>query len=131
MPTFQTFKDISVTFKTHPVTDDLVCVKDKAAVVQAIQNLLLTNKGERPFQPDIGSDVRRLLFEPLDYGSAALIKSEIAECLGLFEPRISVEGIRCEPDFQNNGFEVEVAYVITGRADDARVQVEFFIERTR
>ena len=46
MPTFQTFKDLSVTFKKHPVTDDLVAVKDKAAIVQAIQGILLTRKGE-------------------------------------------------------------------------------------
>ena len=45
MPTFQTFKDLSVTFKKHPVTDDVITVKDKAAIMQSISNLLLTNKG--------------------------------------------------------------------------------------
>ena len=64
MPTFQTFKDLSVTFKKHPVTDDLVQVKDKAAIVQAIQSILLTRKGERPFQPELGCDVQNMLFEP-------------------------------------------------------------------
>ena len=54
MPSFQTFKDLSVTFKKHPVTEDLVQVKDKAAIVQAIQGILLTRKGERPFQPNLG-----------------------------------------------------------------------------
>ena len=86
MPTFQTFKDLSVTFKTHPVTDDLVCVKDKAAIVQSLQNLILTNKGERPFQPKLGCSVRELLFEPLDFGIAALIKAEIAETVAIHEP---------------------------------------------
>ena len=70
MPTFQTFKDLSVTFKKHPVTDDLVQVKDKAAIVQSISNLLLTMKGERPFQPNLGSNVKKVLFEPMDYASA-------------------------------------------------------------
>jgi len=131
MPTFQTFKDLSVTFKTHPVTDDLVCVKDKAAIVQAIQNLILTNKGERPFQPKLGCGVRKVLFEPLDYGSAALIKTEIVETLAAHEPRIMIEGIRCIPDFDNNGFEVELSYRIMGRNDDRTVAVDFFLERTR
>ena len=104
MPTFQTFKDLSVTFKTHPVTDDLVCVKDKAAIVQSLQNLILTNKGERPFQPKLGCSVRELLFEPLDFGTAALIKAEIAETVAIHEPRISIDSMRCVPDDTNNGF---------------------------
>ena len=131
MPTFQTFKDLSVTFKTHPVTDDLVCVKDKAAIVQALQNLILTNKGERPFQPKIGSSVRELLFEPLDYGTAALIKAEIAETINAHEPRIQLTDISCIPDPDNNGFEVEVFYIIVGREDESAVAVEFFLDRTR
>ena len=131
MPTFQTFKDLSVTFKTHPVTDDLVCVKDKAAIVQAIQNLILTNKGERPFQPKLGCGVRNVLFEPLDYGSAALIKSEIAETLSAPEPRIMIDTIVCNPDFENNGFNVELSYQIIGSDDGRTVAVDFFLERTR
>lgn len=130
MPSFEIFKDLSVTFKKHPVTDDLVTVKDKAAIVQSIQSLILTRKGERPFQPELGCDVQNLLFEPLDYGSAALIKGEIAETLERYEPRISINAILCTPDFMNNGFEVEVEFTIVGR-DDAPVAVEFFLERTR
>ena len=130
MPTFQTFKDLSVTFKKHPVTDDLVQVKDKAAIVQAITGLLLTRKGERPFQPDLGCDVQNVLFEPLDYASAGIIKKEIKETLLRYEPRISVDRILCDPDFDNNGYEVELNYTIVGR-DDTPVAVDFFLERTR
>ena len=130
MPTFQTFKDLSVTFKKHPITDDLVTVKDKAAIVQAITGLLLTRKGERPFQPDLGSGIQNLLFEPLDYGSAGILKSEVANVLNQYEPRIEVDTIRCEPDFDNNGYEVEGSYTIIGR-EDAPIAVEFFLERTR
>jgi phage baseplate assembly protein W len=130
MPTFQTFKDLSVTFKKHPVTDDLVTVKDKAAIVQAITALLLTRKGERPFQPQLGCGIQNVLFEPLDYASAGLIRSEIAEVLSKYEPRILVENIIVRPDEMNNGYEVELFYRIVGR-DDVPVSVEFFLERTR
>ena len=130
MPTFQTFKDLSVTFKKHPVSDDLVTVKDKAAIVQAITALLLTRKGERPFQPQLGCGIQNVLFEPLDYGSAGIIRSEIRDVLNRYEPRISVDSIRCTPDDMNNGYEVEMSYTIIGR-DDAPVAVEFFLERTR
>lgn len=130
MPTFQTFKDLSVTFKSHPVTDDLVTVKDKAAIVQAITALLLTRKGERPFQPDLGCDVQEILFEPLDFGSAGIIRSTITEVLNRYEPRIQVDSVFATPDDQNNGYDVELSYTIVGR-DDAPVVVEFFLERTR
>ena len=95
MPTFQTFKDLSVTFKKHPVTDDLVTAKDKAAIVQAITVLLLTRKGERLFQPDLGCGVQNLLFEPMDYATAGLIKSEIIQTLENFEPRIAIDNVIC------------------------------------
>ena len=130
MPTFQTFKDLSVTFKKHPVTDDLVQVKDKAAIVQAIQGILLTRKGERPFQPELGCDVQNMLFEPLDYASAGTIKQEIRETINRYEPRVTVERLTCEPDFDNNGYNVEMQYTIVGR-DDIPVAVEFILERTR
>lgn len=131
MPTFQTFKDLSVTFKSHPVTDDLVTVKDKAAIVQAITALLLTRKGERPFQPDLGCGIQKVLFEPLDYGSSSIIRSEISEVLRRYEPRIIIDSIDVNPDFFNNGYEVELSYTIIGRNDDTPIAVEFFLERTR
>jgi phage baseplate assembly protein W len=130
MPTFETFKDLSVTFKKHPVSDDLVTVKDKAAIVQSITALLLTVKGERPFQPQLGCGIRNVLFEPLDYGSAGIIKAEIGDVLTRYEPRISIDSILCTPDYLNNGYEVEMSFTIVGR-NDTPIAVEFFLERTR
>ena len=130
MPSFQTFKDLSVTFKKHPVTDDLVSVKDKSAIAQSITNLLMTKKGERPFQPTLGSGLQDMLFEPLDFGSAAMIKQEIGKCINKFEPRVRVQKIYCEVDFDNNGYNVEMQYKIVGR-DDRPVEVDFFLESTR
>ena len=130
MPNFQTFKDLSVTFKNHPVTDDLVTVKDKAAVVQSIMSLLFTNKGERPFKPDLGCDVRKSLFEPLDYATAGLIRSQVLDVLRKYEPRINVDTVIAIVDEENNGYSIEVEYTIIGR-DDTPVGIEFFLERTR
>lgn len=130
MPKFQTFKDISVTFKKHPVTDDMIVVKDKAAIVQAVRNLLLTQKGERPFQPELGSDIYRLLFEPMDYGTAALIQKAIFEVIGNYEPRISVRQVLVAPSKDDNGFDVELAYAVLGR-EDTPIKVEFFLESSR
>ena len=130
MPEVSTFKDLSITFKKHPVTDDLVTVKDKSAVAQSIKGLLLTRRGERPFQPDLGSGLQNLLFEPMDYGSAALIKKEISDTLNRYEPRVSITRLYCFPDYGNNGYEVELEYVILDR-EDKPVALEIFLERTR
>jgi uncharacterized protein len=130
MQTFKSFKDLSVTFKKHPMTDELLTVKDASAIKQSIMVLLLTEKSERLFNPELGSSITRMLFEPLDFASAALIRTEIATTLGRFEPRIEVDRIICEPDFNNNGFNVELHYAIIGR-DDTPQQVNFVLERTR
>ena len=130
MPEVSTFKDLSITFKKHPVTNDLVTVKGKAAVSQSIKSLLLTRRGERPFQPDLGSGLQDLLFEPMDYGTSALIKKEITETLVRYEPRISITTLNCFPDYDNNGYEIELEYYIIGR-DDRPVGIDIFLERTR
>ena len=104
------FRDINITFKKHPVTDDLVVSKDNAAIKQAVVNLLLTNKGERFFNPNYGSNIRSFLFEPLDFATAALIRSSIKSTLNKFEPRIFVENLKVIPNFNDNGFDVEMTY---------------------
>ena len=130
MPEVASFKDISITFKKHPVTDDIVQVKDKSAIAQAIKSLLLTRKGERPFKPNFGSGLQKALFEPLDYGSAVLIKNEINTSLSIYETRIVVIKINCLVDYNNNGYDIELEYKIKGRTDRP-VAIEFFLERTR
>ena len=124
------FKDINITFKKHPVTDDLVVSRDASAIKQAIVNLLLTNKGERLMNPDYGSDIRSYLFEPLDYGTASQITGNIRYTIDRWEPRISIQDILAKPNFDDNGFDVEMTYEVQG-TDDPPVAVEFFLARTR
>tara|TARA_B100000427_G_scaffold276695_1_gene245738 strand:+ start:1991 stop:2383 length:393 start_codon:yes stop_codon:yes gene_type:complete len=124
------FKDINITFKKHPVTNDLVVSRDASAIKQSIVNLLLTNKGERPFNPDYGSNIRSYLFEPLDYATAGQVSSSIQNTLTEFEPRITVISIDTSPNYDQNGFEVELTYEIVG-SDDPPIAVELFLSRTR
>ena len=130
MPQQSTFKDLSVVFKKQPVTDDLVTVKDKVAIAQSISNLLQTNNGERPFNPDLGSGIRELLFEQADWGTAAAISGRVRECLVKYEPRIKVLSVNSDPDYNTNGFDVSIEYEILGR-DDGRIVADVFLERTR
>lgn len=130
MSNFKSFKDLSITFKPHPVTGDLIVVKDEADVKQSIVNLLLTNKGERFFNSDIGSSITELLFEALDYGTASLVQSYITDTLNRYEPRIRILSLTTLPNFDDNGFDVDLEFQIDGR-EDLPVNVSFFLERTR
>ena len=130
MANFQTFKDLNITFKPHPVTGDLIVKKDDAAIKQAVVNLLLTSKGERPFQPQLGSNLRRLLFETLDVVTAGEIATNIRETLKRYEPRISITSIDVDANFESNGFDFALEFEIIGR-EDFPVAIEFFLERTR
>ena len=92
--------------------------------------MLFTRIGERVFQPNLGSRLLNLLFEPLDNATAALISLEIRQVLERYEPRIGVNSVIAYPDSDENGFQVELSYSIVGR-QDTPVAVEFFLERTR
>ena len=130
MATQLSYKDINITFKKHPVTDDLVVSKDASAIKQAIVNLLLTNKGERLMNPTYGSDIRSYLFEPMDFGTANQIKNNIRDTIETFEPRIRVLQISATPNFDDNGFDITMTYNVIG-TDTTPVTVDFFLSRTR
>ena len=130
MATSLSFKDLNITFKKHPVTNDIVVSKDASAIKQAIVNVLLTNKGERLMNPTYGSDIRKYLFEPLDYGTSYLIKGNIESTIAKFEPRIRVLQISATPNFDDNGFDITMTYNVIG-TDTPPVTVDFFLSRTR
>ena len=128
MPSFQTFKDLSMTFKPHPVTGDVVVKKDADAIRQSVSNLLYTRIGERPFNEGIGTNLSNLLFEPLNSITAGFISAEIRNVLDIYEPRIEVEQIEVNVGKELNGFDVILYYIIVGR-EDTPVNIELFLER--
>tara|TARA_X000001036_G_scaffold53876_2_gene43355 strand:- start:5211 stop:5606 length:396 start_codon:yes stop_codon:yes gene_type:complete len=131
VPDFAPFKDLKVNFKPHPITGDLQVSKEDAAIKQSIVNLLMTVPGERPFQPQLGSSLSELLFDPLDYGVAALIKNEINDTVRKYEPRVNVVGLTVEPNFDDNAFDVNFEFEIRGREDVAPLQINFLLQRTQ
>jgi|TARA_B100000035_G_scaffold288328_1_gene273888 hypothetical protein len=130
MPDFQTFKDFNLNFKPHPVTEDLQVVKDSADIKQSIKSLLLTRRGERLFNSDLGTSLSDLLFEPLDFGTAALIRDEIFEVIGTYESRIDIIELNVDINADDNGYDIQLEYVIRGRSD-LQNNIEFFLESSR
>lgn len=131
MPSQQSFKDLKVTMKPHPITGDLLVTKDDAAVKQAVANLVMTTPGERFFDDQLGCGISELLFEPLDFGTAGLIQDQIKSTLRKYETRVTLNEVSVEPNFNDNAFDVEIEFTIRGRQDDPAQNVNFLLQRTR
>lgn len=130
MPPFKQFKDLSITFDSHPQTKDLLLVKNENAIKTAIKNLIVTKKGERFFNFEFGTSISGLLFDLLDFGIAGQLQTEINLAISKYEPRVGVTDITVLPNFDNNGYDVEIEFEIRG-FDIIPSSMEFFLERTR
>ena len=131
MPSTVPFKDLSLSFAKNKVTDDLLVKKEDAAVKQAILNLLLTQKGERLYDAEYGSDLKSHLFEPLDFGTAGSIKDNISKTIDTYEPRVSIETLLVEPNIESNGFDVRLDFLVLSRTDVPPISIEFFLNRSQ
>lgn len=123
------YKDLDLNFLIHPVRKDINKHKDEMAVINSIKNLMMTNHYERPFQPDLGSNVRRLLFENLDKITAISMEREIRQVVENYESRAQIKTLDIIPDVDNNGFSVRMEFYIMNMTDP--VTINFFLERVR
>jgi len=126
----RTFKDISLSFKPHPVTKDLPILVNERAISRAVRNLVETIPTERFFNPLLGSDVRRSLFEFVDYGTASVIEDQIKTTITNYEVRVDNVNVEVEPRPDDNEFEVTVTFDIIGE-DFPTQQFSFLLEATR
>ena len=126
----QGFKDISMTFQSNPLTNDLIALKNESAIARSIRNIVFTLPGEKFFNPNFGSRVSRSLFENVDEISASIINDEIRNSINNFEPRVSLINVQTIPDFDNGAFDVNIIYRVVG-ADIPAQQLEFVLQPTR
>ena len=110
----RTFKDVNIALPRNPFTKDIYGVNNDNAIKQSIKNIVLTVPGEKPFQPNVGSRISELLFEPLDPFTADSIKEEVINTITQYEPRVSVNDVFVKINFEKNSFDVELVYRITG-----------------
>jgi phage baseplate assembly protein W len=126
----QGFLDISASWQNNPLSNDLIGLKNENAIARSVRNLILTTQGERPFQPVLGSNVNNLLFDNMDKLTAAALKDEIRNTIENYEPRVEIEDIIVDPNFENNEFNVTVQYYIVG-IDVPEQELSFVLESTR
>ena len=124
------FKDISATFQTNPLNSDLIALKNENAISRSIRNLILTQPGDKPFQPDLGSEVYESLFETLDQITASSIQQQIENTIIKYEPRVDLKDVFVKANIPNNAFDVLINYEIIG-IEASRQQITFALELTR
>ena len=124
------FKDVSMTFRSNPLNNDLVALKNENAIARSIRNIVFTSPGEKFFQPTFGSRVIESLFENMDEITALAIHDEIKNSIEKFEPRVSLSNVKVNPDFESNQYDVVITYTIIG-ADVPTQQLEFVLQPTR
>ena len=126
----QGFKDVSMTFQKHPLTSDIIALKNESAIARSVRNIVFTVPGEKFFDEDFGSRISQTLFENINDISANIIRNEIESSLRLYEPRVNVREVEVNPNFDQNEFNVTIVYEIIG-ADVPAQELQFVLESTR
>ena len=126
----RSFKDISLSFQPHPVTNDIPVLKNENAIKRSVRNIVETIPGEKFFNPDFGSQVYGLLFENADLTDAVRIEQQIISSLESYEPRVDNVKVRVNPAVDRNEFDVTVTYDIVGQ-EFPRQEYTFILEATR
>ena len=126
----QGFKDISASFQINPLNNDLIAVTNTNAIARSVRNLILTKKGEKPFEPNLGSGVYDLLFENMDKQTATVIRDEIILVLENYEPRISIIEVLVKPNYDEASMDVTLQYEIVG-IDVPTQELTLALEPTR
>ena len=124
-----TYKDISADFDPNPVTGDFNAVKDAISVKRGITNILLTSMFERLMQPELGSNLKDVLFEPIDEITTARIEREVRSAIDSWEKRAEVLHVFVDPDEEYNRYKVSVTF----RPINSVVEelVEVYLKRER
>lgn len=124
------FKDISASFQVNPLNFDLIGLKNENAIARSVRNLVLTQRGERPFAPSLGSGVNGLLFENMDSVTASVLRDEIVEVITNYEPRVELIDVTVTAVPDENAMNVRVQYRIIGIESPAQ-QLTFALQPTR
>ena len=123
------FKDLNLGFEQNTATKDIQKIKDVEAVKRSVRNLINTNHYEKPFHPEIGSNLRAMLFELMTPQMNHVISKQIENLINNYEPRCRLVQVHTQPMFDRNGYSVQISFRVQNHPDE--VIVESFLERLR
>ena len=123
------FKDLNLDFQQNTATKDIQKITDIEAVKRSVRNLINTNHYEKPFHPEIGSNLRAMLFELMSPQMNHLISKQIENLINNYEPRCNLVEVFAQPMFDRNGYSVQISLMVNNHQEP--VIVESFLERLR
>ena len=122
------YVDFDMDFDKHPAHGDLTQVKKSTAISRSLKNIIMTNPGERLFQPDVEGGLGPLMFEQFNDLTTSRIESKIRQAIGKFEPRADVQSINVIPNPKENAYQVNIVYIPDN--DIRETTIEVYLERT-
>ena len=112
----KTFKDVNLSFKRHPVTNDVIVLKNEDAIKRSVHNIVLTIIGEKPFMNEFGTQINASMFELNTSLSHIAIEKQIISSIQTYEPRVDIDDVIVMVDGDNNSMSAQVKYTIIGIA---------------
>ncbi len=126
----QGFKDISMTFQSNPLNDDLIALKNENAIARSIRNIVFTLPGEKFFNASFGSRITESLFENIDDITSTIIIDEITQSIENYEERVKLLDVQASPNYDNNSYDLTIRYLIIGRDIPAQ-ELQFVLQSSR
>jgi phage baseplate assembly protein W len=124
------FSDVNTSFTKHPLTGDVSIKTNDDSIKQSLRNLVLLNKNEKPFHPEIGGDIYRMLFENFDEpGTEAIVQNDLIALITQYEPRIDINDITVDFNYDSNSVSITIYYVILNTLQPS--SVEIFLKNVR
>jgi len=123
------YKDLNLDFLQNTATKDIQKITDVESVKRSVRNLINLNYYEKPFHPEIGSNLRGLLFENITAQISHYMSKQIELLIKNYEPRCRMVEVVNRPDMDRNGYSVSVSFYVVNTPDP--IQVETFLERLR
>jgi hypothetical protein len=123
------YSDIDFTFTKKPVTGDVALGYDTQAVIRSIRNLLLTKRYERPFNPNLGSNIDALLFEMVSPITASSLETEVRNVIDNYEPRAKLSDVVVSANPDGNAYNITITFYIENAT--APTSVTLLLERNR
>ena len=124
------FKDLSMTFQSNPLNNDLIAIKNENAIARSMRNIVFITPGEKFFDPSFGSRLTESVFENIDEISSTLIIDEIRQSINRLEPRVRLKDVRAFPNYENYNFDVVIRYDIVG-IDVPTQELQFVLQSSR
>ena len=123
------YKDLNLDFQQNTATKDIEKLTDVESVKRSVRNLINTNHYEKPFHPEIGSNLRAMLFELMTPQMNHVITKQIENLINNYEPRCRLVQVHTQPEFDRNGYSVQISFYVQNYPNP--VVVESFLERLR